>query len=351
MNISTTFAIPGDINAPTGGYIFEKQLLLGLRRIGVETTHLQLPGGFPDPTSSDLAETVRALTELDAEQPVILDGFLPGCVPPEQLNKMRAPFVSVTHHPLCYETGIDPERARYLRAVETANLARAAHVIVPSPHTAEMLIQDFKVPEARVTVALPGVKRPRKRSTPAPSKFEILCVGQLVPRKGHEVFLSALTMLRDLDWSATIIGRETDAVYGASLRNFTEQRGIADRVRFKGHVTQEELAEYYERASVFALATRYEGYGMVFAEAMVHGLPIVTCDGGAVPDTVPRDAGIIVPVDDDTAFAEALRNLLIYNSLRRDIAVASARHGRALPDWDTTANIVKDVLEQVTAQS
>ena len=58
----------------------------------------------------------------------------------------------MTHHPLCYETGIDPECARHLRAVETANLARAAHVIVPSPHTADLLIQDFEMPEITVPI-------------------------------------------------------------------------------------------------------------------------------------------------------------------------------------------------------
>lgn len=349
MTVSATFAIPGDIDTPTGGYIYEKQLLLALRRIGVTVAHLQLPGGFPDATQQDEAEAANALAALSPDQPVILDGFLPGCLPPEQLSQMRAPYVAVTHHPLCYETGIDPQRAQYLRAVESENLKRAAHVIVPSPHTGEMLIEDFGVPRARVTVAPPGVQRPRVRPAAVQNSTEILCVGQLVPRKGHEIFLSALATLGDLDWTATIIGRESDAAYGTFLRELAVKKGIAERVRFSGHVTQDRLAEYYARASVFALATRYEGYGMVFAEAMLHGLPIVTCGGGAVPDTVPDDAGVIVPVDDVAGFAAGLRRLLSDDTLRRDMAQASARHGRALPTWEATAGIVKSILEQVVA--
>jgi glycosyltransferase involved in cell wall biosynthesis len=107
------------------------------------------------------------------------------------------------------------------------------------------------------------------------------------------------------------------------------------------------LAGLYRQATVFALATRYEGYGMVFGEALLHGLPIVTCRAGAVPETVPAGAGILVEVDDDQAFAAALRQLLTDPHARAAMAAASARAGHALPRWNETAAVMGQVLDRV----
>jgi hypothetical protein len=342
-----TFAIPGDIDTLTGGYIYEKNLLLALRRIGRDVTHLALPGGFPDAPENVTDQIGATLAALPPDCPVILDGFLPGAMPPDRLGQLRAPFVAVTHHPLGYETGLTPDRAARLIAVERVNLARAAHVIVPSPHTAAVLAADFGVPCDRITVAPPGVTRPEKHSQQRAGAPQILSVGQLVPRKGHDILLRALADLKDLDWTACIVGHAADPACAADLVRVSRDLGLDDRVAFAGQLPPEALAGRFAGASVFALATRYEGYGMVFAEALVHGLPIVTCAAGAVPDTVPEEAGLLVPPDDAEAFAGALRRIFTDDVLRDRLAAASARHGAGLPTWEDTARIVADVLDRV----
>jgi glycosyltransferase involved in cell wall biosynthesis len=105
------------------------------------------------------------------------------------------------------------------------------------------------------------------------------------------------------------------------------------------------LQDLYRSASIFALATRYEGYGMVLGEAMRHGLPIVSCRVGAVPDTVPSRAGLLVHPSDPDAFARKLRDVLGDATLRNRMASASAQAGKRLPDWSVTADIVAHSLE------
>ncbi len=124
-----------------------------------------------------------------------------------------------------------------------------------------------------------------------------------------------------------------------------EALGLGDRVRLGGRVSQERRTPSTARQSIFALATRYEGYGIVFDEALVHGLPIVTCRTGAVPDTVPPETGILVPPDSPEAFAAALRGLLTDFALRQAMATAARTAGAALPGWGETARIAGTVLD------
>ncbi len=114
----------------------------------------------------------------------------------------------------------------------------------------------------------------------------ILSVGILAERKGHDVLVAALGHIRDLDWQAQIVGKAHDGAVESALRRQIADLGLGDRVQLTGLLADDAVIERYREASVFALATRYEGYGMVLGEAMLHGLPIVTCHTGAVPDTV-----------------------------------------------------------------
>ena len=114
-----------------------------------------------------------------------------------------------------------------------------------------------------------------------------------------------------------------------------------------GKVSGGDLDALFHAASVFALATRYEGYGIAFDEALRHGLPIVSCRTGAVPDTVPEGAGILVAPDDAAAFADALDAVLGDAERREGMARAAAAAGRALPGWEETARIAGGVLDSV----
>lgn len=350
MRRAAVFAIPGDIDRRTGGYIYEKELLLALRRAGREVAHLALPGSYPRPTPEDLRVTGDALAAIAPGTPVLLDGFLPGATEPAVLARLRAPFVAVTHHPLALETGLDPARAAELHRIERANLGRAAQVIVPSPHTARTLARDYAVPEGRITVIPPGTQLPDREigtGSMASGDILILSVGQLVPRKGHDTLLRALARIRDLPWRAVIAGDAADPDHAGALARICAAQGLETRVAFAGPVAPDALARLYSEAAIFALATRYEGYGMVFAEALAHGLPIVAGAGGAVPDTVPAGAGRLVAPDDEEGFADALRDLVEKPAERARLAAAARDFGARLPSWDDAARIAGAVLDRL----
>ncbi len=341
---AATFAIPGDIATLTGGYVYERRLLLGLRALGHDVRHLELPASFPDPDAAQMAASVAALVAQD--RPLILDGLVFGAIDTAGLARVRVPVVAMIHHPLAMESGLDPARRDHLFRTERDNLAFAQHVLVPSPHTRDMLVQRYGVPPRRISIARPGVDRPRLAPAPVNPPL-ILSVGILHPRKGHDLLIRALALLRDLDWSAVIVGNPWDRAHAAALARQLAESPVRDRVTLAGLVDARRLERLYADASVFALATRYEGYGIVFDEALARGLPIVSCDTGAVAQTVPASAGLLVPPDRPDAFAAALRRLLADPALRAGLAAAARQAGDSLPDWGGTAAVASAVLQKL----
>ena len=93
------------------------------------------------------------------------------------------------------------------------------------------------------------------------------------------------------------------------------------------------------------LPSRFEGYGMAYAEALAHGLPVVGTTAGAIPDTVPADAGVLVPPDDVAALS-ARCGVLIEQPGARAALAAAARAAR-FPSWSEQAAKFAQVLERV----
>ena len=95
----------------------------------------------------------------------------------------------------------------------------------------------------------------------------------------------------------------------------------------------------------FVLPSRFEGYGMAYAEAIAHGVPVVGTTAGAIPETVPAEAGVLVPSDDRAALAAVLRRLIADSGERARLA-AGARAVR-FPSWREQAARFARLLERL----
>ena len=342
------FAIPGDIGLPTGGYMYDRRVLALLPQFGIAARHLQLPGSFPDPGAGDLEETARLLEAVAPGDVVMIDGLAYGAMPAAVIARVRASIVALVHHPLCLEAGLAEARQESLRTLETAALALARRVVVTSRITARTLVADFAVPADKITVAEPGTDPAPRAAGSAAGPLQLLSVGAIVPRKAADLLVRALGALRDRDWRLTIAGptdRSPEAL--AALHAAIRDTGLADRITLAGPVDQERLAALYASADAFLMASLYEGYGMVLAEAMARGLPIVCTTGGAAAETVPDAAALKVPPGDERALSLAIGRVLHDTGLRRRMSDASWAAGQGLPRWEETARIVAGVIEEV----
>jgi SAM-dependent methyltransferase len=144
---------------------------------------------------------------------------------------------------------------------------------------------------------------------------------------------------------------ETDAdpAYAASVRDALAAAYVGS-VLVSGPVGDAALAAAYAGADLFVLPSRYEGYGMVFAEALSFGLPVVACEVGPVPDLVGRDAALLVPPDDADALSDALDLLLQDPGLRDRMSAAARLRAGELPRWSDTVNGFYGVLLEAVSR-
>ena len=346
-----TFAVPGDLDTPTGGYLYDKHIVTGLRDRGFTVDVLDLGDGFPVPT----AETRKTAFDLLAgavsrSDAIVVDGLALGVLPEcAEMIAGKSLLVALVHHPLYLETGHDPETTERLRRSEHLALSFADFVITTSKLTADAVEADFSVPPLKIASVEPGFDRP---STLPPFRegphVDILSVGAVVPRKGHAELIEALSGLTVLDWTLTIVGaldRDTD--YARRVSDTIESHALSDRVVLKGAVTSDELDRLFASSDVFALASDHEGFGMAYAEAILNGLPVIGTTGGAVKTTVPDDAGILIDPGDIPALRKALSDVVSQTGFRRSLAEAARRHRSRYRTWDESADCFADLLKEL----
>lgn len=349
--IQAVFAIPGDIATPTGGYRYDREVLARAPAYGVTFRHLELPGSFPFPSGTDLLTTASAMIALPPGTVLVVDGLAYGAFSESICASMKCQIVALVHHPLADESGLAPEQAAALRASETAALRHVAGVIVTSQATRRSLIEAYDVPPDLIRVAEPGTEKADRAIGSGQSEPVILAVGAVSHRKGYHVLAEALAELGGLSWRMVIAGatdRNPDAY--AEARALIDRHGLGGRITFAGSVSEADLARLYATADLFVMPSLYEGYGMVLAEAMARGLPIITTTGGAAAETVPDGAALKVPPGDAPPLAMAIRRALGDGELRRELRDASWAAGQALPAWNDTARIVASVVRDIAAR-
>ena len=212
-------------------------------------------------------------------------------------------------------------------------IRHATRVSTLTNYTQELLLASF--PEAAEKIFLtPGALRtdfvvvPPKPARPA-GKIIVLTVGRLHPRKGQLLTLRALQALapevraRLEYW---IVGGQSKGRYGATLRAAAAESDLT--VNFLGNLPDDELAEIYDRADIFAMTSvnldhSVEGFGLVYLEAAAHGLPVVAHNVGGVAEAV-RDGitGLLVPAHRPAQLAAAFERLIHDEELRRSMGDA-----------------------------
>ena len=346
------FAIPGDLLTATGGYIYDRHIIDGLRANRWQVQVLGLGDGFPYPDLGTRQKACESLLTLEPGLPVVIDGLAFGVLPEVAAQlRQRHPLIALVHHPLAFETGLSAEQSAHFKDTERRALAHASGVVVTSPATLHDVVEHFAVPRQSITSILPGTDRVVKVSRPTvQGPLQLLAVGSVVKRKGFDILLPALAQLSALSWHLTIAGDLTrDAEAVAQLHRDLDRFDLSSRVRVLGAIDSAQLQMLFGQADVFVLASRFEGYGMAYAEALAHGLPVIGTTAGAIPDTVPATAGLLAEPGDVNSLLNALRQIIQDQALRKSLSQGALLAAAQQPSWADCARLFEEVVERTCA--
>jgi glycosyltransferase involved in cell wall biosynthesis len=342
------FLVPAGIDDDervSGGNVYDRRLADGLRARGVQVRMVPVAEGR-------IAEIAHAMSALPDDGIVLIDGMI--AVPASEVllaHSTRLRIVVLAH--MVASTLSEPNRGGWTTEREREALHAARAVVTTSEWTRSALVARALAEPDRIAVARPGTD-----VVPAAPGSEtgarLLSVGAVAPHKGQDVLVDALAGMVDLpDWTCRVVGSlDVDREFALRTMSAIRSASLAERVALTGVLTGPQLEDAYRTADLVVAPSRAESYGMVVAEALARGIPVVASCVGGVPEAIAGSpAGVLVPSGDPGALRAVLRRW------RGDVGWRAAFKEEAMasrttrPTWEETAGIVAGVLGEVRDSS
>ena len=178
----------------------------------------------------------------------------------------------------------------------------------------------------------------------------VLCVGTLEPRKNYSLLFEALATCREQGHSAwpLIIAGKPGWLYEPILQRINDL-GLQDLVRTTGFFPDEDLPALYNAATLLAMPSRYEGFGLPVLEAMACGTPVVCSNTSSLPE-VAGEAALLVPPDDVRAWTQAIARVWNEGALRAQMRARGFAQASYFT-WERAARLTSDLYVHIAGQS
>ena len=252
-----------------------------------------------------------------------------------QLQNNGWPVVATFHHPITYDLRIalqaEPDwRLRLLKRrwhwflhMQKKVVRQLKHVVTVSECSRRDIARDFAVDVNHIDLIYNGIDTDEFAPVAAVKRetFRIMCTASAdQPLKGLKYLIEALYILKD-DYpqlQLLVVGKPREDGY---ILKLIKRLHLQERVQFVSGISTEALVRYYSEATLVVCPSLYEGFGLPAGEAMACAAPVISSNGGALPEVV-GDAGIIVPKADRKALAIAIKDLLDHPEKRTQLGNA-----------------------------
>lgn len=326
------FFVPPAAEHAGGGSAYDRHLIASLRDLGARVDVIVVE----DALDARQGSSRLPGTAIGVVDGMVLPFFDAG---PDQDPWPDGRAAAIIHHPTALA---DPARRATIREAELRLLPRLGRVVATSEAVGARLLAEFGVTARQLRVVTPGMAVLPRSHGSAGGTCQVLSVGRLARRKGHDTLMRALARLSDLDWRLTIAGdTHGDAAWTGELLALADELGIAGRVAVVERPEATVLESLWQTADLFALASRRETTGIAIAEALRRGVPVAVT---ACEAMVPQEAGVVCAPDDVATLSKSLRRMIFDEAVRLRMAEAAWIGGRGFPGWPEQAALFLNAL-------
>jgi glycosyltransferase involved in cell wall biosynthesis len=320
----------------------------------------QLTGGFAEPHTFG-RRAVKYLRQHGHNYDLIHDnqslsyGML-------EIQKMGLPLVTTVHHPITSDLRIALSAARSLKErmfirrwhsflnMQKKVIKQLRNIVTVSDCSRQDIARDFGLQPAGISLAHNGIDidvfKPVPDVARNPMRLMATCSADQ-PLKGLRYLLHAYARLleRYPELELLLVSKPNP---GGKTEKLVHRLGLADKVQFVNSISTEQMVRYYAEAAIAVVPSVYEGFGLPAGEAMACGVPVVSTDGGALPEVV-GDAGVIVPAKNVEALVEAIDALLQDPQARAELGARGKKRIEENFCWQVCAGQMTEYYRQVLA--
>ena len=316
-----------------------------------------LTGGFPEPYTFG-RRLVRYFNRHQPQYDIVHDNQSL-CYGALRLQHMGVPLVTTIHHPITSDLQIALQSSRtwrnrlltrrwhsFIRMQK--KVAKKLHHLVTVSNTARADIAEaFVLDEAHIHVIHNGIDTDIFKPNPGIEREACTLMATAsadAPLKGLHYLLRAVAELAaEYNIQLNVLGQLKP---NGSTARLIKRLNITARITFYSGLTAGEVADLYAGATIAVVPSIYEGFGLPAGEAMACGVPVVSTDGGALPEVV-GDCGIIVPARSHTAIATAVRSLLEDEPGRLALGASGRARILQLFRWEATAKDMANLYGEI----
>ena len=334
-----TFFYPGNINQKTGGYIYENNILKFSKTNKYPINFIELSSNFPNPNIQDIENLHKITNNIKSDNILIFDGLVL-----EGLHKSinildHFKIIALIHHPLYLEFNGKKSEEFFKRAIKIYK--KIDYFIVTSHTTKKLLSKTFKIKSSKISIVEPGIEKFKKYKKIPSKKIKLLTCGSIIERKKYDYLINEIKNIDNIQLN--IVGDVSrESKYTNKIKKLISNNNLKNKIILHGKIPQVRLENLYSNCDFYISTSKYEGFGMSLANAVLSKLPIISYKTSTIQNTIGK-AGVLYFDSHNKDTLKKLINDNCFDSKKYKILKKNIKNKKYLTNNQSAKHFIKAI--------